>query len=270
MSPLFLGLIVALSLSLLFHITFLFGRRWRNFGIVDAVWSLSFAPVGLLVAGLSTGWAPRRLVLAALATAWSLRLGIHLARRIASHHPVEDTRYQALREKWRDGFDLKMALFFQGQAVSVWVLGLPYAFIAYHPTPAFSWVEGLGFGVWAFGWFFQALADAQLSAFQKDPALKKGVCDRGLWRYSRHPNYFGEWLGWVGLAIIASASAWGWIGWLSPAVMLHLLLNVTGVPLTEERSLAKRGDAYRRYQATTSAFFPWFRRTPAALPPSSS
>lgn len=259
MHPALIVILIAIALAVVFHLTFVLGGRLRNYGIVDAVWALSFGPVALGVAATFSGWVPRRYALAVFAGAWSLRLGLHLARRVASHHPVEDTRYASLRETWRNNLPRKMAGFFQGQAVSVWVLALPYYFIGYNAKPAFGALELAAGALWLVAWAGEALADRQLARFKA--AHPEGVCDRGLWRFSRHPNYFFEWLGWVSFALAASATPWGWLAWLSPAVMLHLLLNVTGVPLTEERSLARRGDAYRRYQARTSPFFPWFPRT---------
>jgi steroid 5-alpha reductase family enzyme len=105
------------------------------------------------------------------------------------------------------------------------------------------------------------LADAQLNAFKRRPDKSSPVCDVGLWRYSRHPNYFFEWLIWVAYFLFAAASPWGWLGILSPVAILFLLLKVTGIPMTEEQAVRSKGDAYRRYQKTTSAFVPWFRKT---------
>lgn len=107
---------------------------------------------------------------------------------------------------------------------------------------------------------WRILADRQLARFRADPANKGKVCQAGLWNYSRHPNYFFEWLVWVGYAVFALGSPWGWLGLIAPALMLHFLLNVTGIPMTEELSLKSKGDAYRAYQRTTSAFVPWFKK----------
>ena len=110
----------------------------------------------------------------------------------------------------------------------------------------------------------EALADAQLAAFKRNPANRGGVCAVGLWRYSRHPNYFFECLIWVSYALFAFGSPGGWLALIGPAAILYLLLRVTGIPLTEEQSLRSRGEAYRRYQETTSAFLPWFPKKPRA------
>jgi steroid 5-alpha reductase family enzyme len=110
----------------------------------------------------------------------------------------------------------------------------------------------------------EALADAQLAAFKRDAANRGRVCEAGLWRYSRHPNYFFEWLIWVAYFVFAVGSPWGWVALIGPASILYLLLRVTGIPMTEEQSLRSRGDAYRRYQRTTSAFIPWLPKKPEA------
>jgi steroid 5-alpha reductase family enzyme len=106
----------------------------------------------------------------------------------------------------------------------------------------------------------EALADRQLESFKRDPQNRGRVCDVGLWRYSRHPNYFFEWLIWLSYALYASTSPAGWAAWIAPALILYFLLRVTGIPATEAQALRSRGDAYRRYQARTSPFVPWFRR----------
>jgi steroid 5-alpha reductase family enzyme len=106
----------------------------------------------------------------------------------------------------------------------------------------------------------EAIADAQLASFKRNPGDEGRVCDTGLWRYSRHPNYFFEWLVWVAYFVFALASPWGWIAAIGPASILFLLLRITGIPLTEQQAVRSKGDAYRRYQQTTSAFVPWRRK----------
>lgn len=246
----------AVFLACLFHAAWLFARRVNNYGIVDVVWSYAFAPIAVAVAWLADGWGPRRAVLAAIVVFWSLRLGTHLLRRVAKHHPVEDPRYTALRTEWAEGFCAKMALFFQMQGVSVLVLMMPIVLAAQNQSEVFAPLEWAGLAVWFIALAGEAVADSQLSAHKRAPATRDQVCDRGLWRYSRHPNYFFEWLVWVGYALIAASAPWGFLGWTSPIAMLYLLLRVTGIPMAEERSLRTKGDAYRDYQRRTSAFFP--------------
>lgn len=249
------------ALCAFFALSYFVARRIDNYGIVDVLWSYAFAPVAAFYAAAGPGWLPRRALVATLVTVWSLRLGTHLLRRVASHHPVEDGRYVQLRRDWAGVFAPKMFGFFQLQAASVALLALPFLFPVLNDRPSFHPLEILGAALWLLAITGEALADAQLAAFKRDPANRGRVCDVGLWRYSRHPNYFFEWLIWVGLAVIALASAWGWLGLIAPASILYLLLRVTGIPLNEEQSLRSKGDAYRRYQQTTSAFVPWFPRS---------
>ncbi len=233
-------------------------RRLDNYGIVDVAWSYAFTPVAWFYAAAGPGWLPRRVLVATLVTLWATRLGTHLLRRVASHHPFEDGRYLQLRRDWAGNFAGKMFGFFQLQAASIVLLAVPFLLPVLNPSPALHWFELLGVALWIAALTGEAIADAQLAAFKRDPAHRGRVCDVGLWRYSRHPNYFFEWLVWVAFAAIALASPWGWLGLLAPAAILHLLLRVTGIPLNEEQSLRSKGDAYRRYQQTTSAFVPWF------------
>ena len=121
--------------------------------------------------------------------------------------------------------------------------------------------EFAGLTLWFFALLGEAIADRQLSAFNREPGSKNQVCRRGLWRWSRHPNYFFQSLLWWGLFLMALPAPWGWASIAAPLAMLHFLLNVTGIPLTERLSVAKRGDAYRDYQRTTSAFVPWFPKS---------
>jgi steroid 5-alpha reductase family enzyme len=174
-----------------------------------------------------------------------------------SHHPVEDGRYVQLRKTWADNFAPRMFGFFQMQAASVVLLGVPFLLPVLNPAPQLHALEIAGTVLWLLALTGEAMADAQLAGFKRDPANRGRVCAAGLWRYSRHPNYFFEWLVWVAYFVFALASPWGVLAVIAPASILYLLLRVTGIPLTEEQSLRSKGDAYRRYQARTSAFVPW-------------
>jgi steroid 5-alpha reductase family enzyme len=151
-----------------------------------------------------------------------------------------------------------MAGFFQLQAASVVLLGIPFLLPALNSSPQFHPLEIAGAVLWLSAILGESLADAQLAGFKRDPANRGRVCATGLWRCSRHPNYFFEWLVWVAYFGFALASPWGWLAVLSPAIILFLLLRVTGIPLTEQQSLRSKGNAYREYQAATSAFVPWW------------
>ncbi len=258
MSAWFLILSALAGLGGAFAVLYLACRRLDNYGFVDVAWSYAF----LLLAGFyavgGTGWGPRRLLVATLAGSWSLRLGTHLLKRVAGHHPVEDGRYVQLRRDWAGNFGPKMFGFFQMQAASVVLLGVPFLLPVLNPTAGFHALEIAGAALWVLAIAGEAVADAQLAAFKRAPANRGGVCTVGLWRYSRHPNYFFEWLVWVAYFLIALASPGGWLAVIGPAAILFLLLRVTGIPLTEKQALRSKGEPYRRYQATTSAFVPWW------------
>jgi len=243
-----------------FALFYVLARRINNYGIVDVVWSYAFAFLAGFYALAGQGWPVRRALIAAMVGVWSVRLGTHLLIRVAGHHPTEDTRYVQLRQDWAARFGPKMFGFFQLQAGSVVVLGVAFLFPALNPTPHVHGLELAGVGLWLLAISGEALADAQLAAFKRDPANRGQVCDRGLWRYSRHPNYFFEWLIWVAYFLFALASPLGWIAVLGPAGILYLLLRVTGIPMAEQQSLRSKGDAYRRYQAVTSPFVPLPRK----------
>ncbi|MEI6107367.1 MAG: DUF1295 domain-containing protein [Opitutae bacterium] len=248
------------GLAVIFALFYLLARRINNYGIVDIVWSYAFAVLALFYGVGAAGWPVRRAVLATMVALWSLRLGTHLHRRVMGHHPVEDGRYVQLRRDWAGNFAPKMFGFFQIQAASVVLLGAGFVLICLNPTPALQPLEIAGLVLWVGALAGEALADAQLAAFKRDAANRSRVCAVGLWRYSRHPNYFFEWLVWVAYFVFALASPHGWIAVIGPVSILFLLVRVTGIPLTEEQSIRSKGDAYREYQKTTSAFVPWFPR----------
>ena len=263
MSP---GLLIggaAAGLGLAFALVFLVARRIDNYGIVDIAWSYAFGLLAVFYAIAGAGWGPRRWLLAALVVGWSFRLGTHLYRRVMGHHPVEDGRYGELRRRWGPRLFREMFQFFQLQALSVVMLGGPFLLAVQNRTPRFSAWEIAGVMLWLAGIAGESLADGQLAAFKASVRNRGLVCDRGLWRFSRHPNYFFEWLVWVAYFVFACASPWGWATVYAPLAILYLLLRVTGIPLTEEQAIRTRGDAYRRYQEKTSAFVPWFPRTSA-------
>jgi steroid 5-alpha reductase family enzyme len=251
------------GLCALFAALYLVARRIDNYGIVDIAWSYAFAALALFYALLAPGWPARRTLVAAMAGLWSLRLGTHLYRRVMGHHPVEDGRYVQLRKDWAGNFAPKMFGFFELQAASVVLLGVGFLVSCLNPAPRFHALEIAGTVLWLLALAGESLADRQLAAFRREAANRGRVCDTGLWHYSRHPNYFFEWLVWVAYFVFALGSPHGWVAAIGPASILFLLLRVTGIPLTEEQSLRSKGAAYRRYQQTTSAFVPWF---PKQLP----
>lgn len=246
---------------ILFTLTWVLSLRLNNFSFVDITWSYCLGCIAPLYALTGSGWGQRKALAAVLALAWSLRLGTHLLLRIKSHHPHEDVRYAELRKKWQSNLPRSFFGFFQAQAVLIVLLSVPVLLACLNSTPVWSWMEVAGAAVCLIGVSGEALADAQVSAFKRDPANKGKVCQAGLWNYSRHPNYFSEFVVWLGFWVFACGSPWGWVTLYAPALILYFLLRVTGIPLTEECSVKSKGDLYREYQRTTSAFVPWFKKT---------
>lgn len=253
-------IIAAVILIILFVFTWWLSVKLDNYSFVDVTWSLAFTPVALWYAISGQGWMPRRVAIATLISAWSLRLGLHLWRRVAGHHPSEDVRYAVLREKWQANPPRAFLLFFMMQAVLVWLLMLPIYLLSAQTNPQFHALEWAGLGLWAVALIGEGIADAQLSHFKRTNTNPTAICESGLWHYSRHPNYFFQSLLWWGLFLMAVPAPMGWLAIIAPLTMMHFLLNVTGIPLTEKLSLQKRGEVFREYQRTTSAFVPWFRR----------
>jgi steroid 5-alpha reductase family enzyme len=234
------------------------GVRNHNFSYVDIGWSVNFAVLAALYAWLAPGDLQRRVIIATMFAAHGLRLGWHLSKRIIGE--PEEARYRQLRKDWggSGNLNLKFLGFFEFQAVLNAFLTLPMLVASFNDTPAMHALEIAGLALFLVGLLGESAADAQLAAFKRNPANKGGVCDVGLWRYSRHPNYFFEWLIWIAYAVFALASDHGWIALAMPVLMLHFLINVTGLKATEEQALRSKGERYRLYQARTSGFIPWF------------
>jgi steroid 5-alpha reductase family enzyme len=238
--------------------------KLKNASVVDPGWAASIAILGILYAWLGTGWESRRWMIAILTGLWGFRLAGYLAMRIAGH--PEEGRYVELRQKWGGNIEFKFLIFFLAQALLAVVLSLPFLQPVMNPVPERHWLEYLGIAVWLISVLGESLADQQLHAFKKNPVNKGKTCRAGLWRYSRHPNYFFEWLIWVAFALVSLASPGGWIGLICPVLMLYFLFRVTGIPATEAQALRSRGEDYKRYIEETSAFVPWFpKRSPARL-----
>jgi steroid 5-alpha reductase family enzyme len=240
--------------------------RVNNLGIVDIAWSAAFAPVAIFYAATTHGDLTRRWLVVGMATLWSLRLGIHLYFRVVGHHPHEDVRYAQMRSKWGANLKSQALIFFELQAVLIVLLSTPFLITGLNPHPGISALEWASVAVWAVAIGGESLADWQLKQFRSRLENKGKICQAGLWNYSRHPNYFFEWLVWVGFFLFAWDSPGGCYTVLCPGLMLFFLLRVTGIPLTEELSVKSKGDAYREYQRTTSAFVPWFKKKPKLQP----
>jgi steroid 5-alpha reductase family enzyme len=230
--------------------------RRRDAGVVDVAWSLNLALLAVFYSASGSGYAPRRLLAGLMGGIAGTRLALHILLR--GRGKPEDGRYATLREQWGDSIELKFLFFFLFQGALDVFLALPFLLAAVNPAPGISPLEWTGAALWAISLAGETAADRQLERFKADPAHRGRTCRTGLWRYSRHPNYFFEWLIWIAYAVFASASPGGWLAFACPALMLYFLLRVTGIPATEAQAVRSRGEDYRRYQRTTSAFVPWF------------
>jgi steroid 5-alpha reductase family enzyme len=258
---------IAVSLSILMAFAWVVQQRSGNSGWVDTIWTFA---VGLVGAGSALwpagGAAPnaRQWLVAALVAVWSLRLGSHIAIRTADI--TDDPRYAAFAKEWGVNSARRMFVFLQNQALGSIPLVFAIFVAARFPVDALRWQDGLGALILFTGIAGEALADAQLKRFRADPANKGRVCDSGLWRWSRHPNYFFEWFCWLAYPVIALsldypfaypfAYPWGLATLLAPVFMYWILVYVTGIPPLEEQMLRSRGERYRAYQLRTSKFFP--------------
>lgn len=246
-------LILASAMALLWLIQ----RRTNDAGIVDVAWAAGIGVLAVFYAIAGNGLVERRFIVAAMAAIWAFRLAIYILKdRVLSGN--EDGRYQALREDWAEHFQSKIFWFFQAQGLLSVLFSLPVLVAMSASRQRIGILDGLGLLIWTTAVIGESVADKQLSAFRADPANKGRTCRQGLWKTSRHPNYFFEWLHWWSYAVIAFAATGWWIAAAAPIIMLVFILFVTGIPPTEARALRSRGDDYRDYQRTTSAFIPWF------------
>lgn len=255
MSPALTSLVVAIGvIATLMSVTWLVSLVKRDASIVDPIWGLGFVLVAWAVRVSVDGNATRQWVLVALTTIWGLRLSIYLYWR--NHGTGEDFRYQAMRRHWGARFWwVSLFTVFALQGALMWVVSLPVQLGQVPDDPGLGVLGVIGIVVWAVGLAFEAVGDAQLARFKRDPANKGLVMDRGLWRYTRHPNYFGDACVWWGIALVAAESGLGAIGIIGAIVMTVFLRRVSGVTLLE-KSLVKRRPGYEDYVARTSPFVP--------------
>jgi steroid 5-alpha reductase family enzyme len=236
----------------------------RNASIIDVFWGPGFAVLTAVYLVVSDGWPARQWLVMALVVMWGLRLGGYIARRNAGKG--EDFRYRKWREDspatfwWRSLFQV-----FLLQGLLLWIISAPLLAAQYSDEPdSLVVTDILGAAVWAVGFTFESVGDYQLARFKADPANAGKVMRYGLWRYTRHPNYFGDAALWWGFFIIAAGTPWGWATIFAPALMTFLLVRVSGAALLE-RSLVKRREGYEEYVRNTSGFIPWPpRRTTSA------
>ena len=257
-----LVLIVAIAIGLwLTMISAWAFQRWvGNPGWVDVFWTFGTGIAGVVAALYPVAaheWpTERQLLVALLVAAWSLRLGLYMAIRVGTS--PEDARYVELREEWGAGFERRMFLFMQNQGIGSILFPLSILIAARNPAPGLRLADWLGAAMVALAIAGESLADRQMRRFKAAPDNAAKVCDVGLWSWSRHPNYFFEWLGWFAYPVIAvdltGAYPWGVLALAAPALMYWVLNHGTGIPYLERHMARSRGEAWRSYQRRTSAF----------------
>ncbi len=235
--------------------------KTENAGIVDVAWSFLTPLVGvwlILMDQIENG--ARQWLIIGFAIFWGFRLGIFLYNRVMNE--VEDGRYRYMREYCGKHAQVVMFVFFQVQATWTILFALPFWAAARNSNTEFVLLDMIGILVWGIAIAGEVISDQQLHRFRMNPVNKGIVCKIGLWRYTRHPNYFFEWLQWWAFVFIGYGSDYWWLTWTGLIVIYVFITRITGVPYTEQQSIRSRGDAYREYQKTTSMFFP--------LPPKAS
>ncbi len=230
-------------------------ERTRRSGFIDGIWALSTGAAALALILTLSAPVTRPLIVAALVAVWAVRLGRHLVGRTLKGGGADDPRYAALRREWGEAAPRKLFMFLQAQAVAGWLLAISAAAAASRPDP-FDWQDALGLAVVVAALVGEWRADRTLSAFRHNRPGE--VCDRDIWGWSRHPNYFFEWLFWVGIAVLGVSGFNGQtaLALLAPVAMYWLLVHVSGIPPLEKHMLESRGEAFRVYRRRVSAFFP--------------
>lgn len=248
-----IALLAGAALAAVMALAWAVQQRIGSSRYVDAFWSLGTGLVAAAAALLPfDGVMWRQIAVACCVLLWALRLGGHLEQR--NRALADDPRYRKLQLEWGAAAPRRMFLFLQGQAAIGLILVMAVALAAHATSAALRLQDVAGVAIFLTGVTGEAVADRQLRAFSR--AHRGAVCDLGLWRWSRHPNYFFEWLTWCAYPVIALDAGWGVLALAAPAAMYWALVHASGIPPLEEHMLTTRGDAYRRYQAQTSAFFP--------------
>lgn len=257
-----LSICIAVALGAIMVLAWWVQQTSGNSGWVDVSWTLGVGAVAVVAAltplgpSLWPGW--RQVLVASLVAVWSLRLGLHILARTRS--VGDDPRYRQLSAEWGAQASRRMFWFLQSQAAVGIILVISIVLAAQNPNPALRVQDLVGLFVLVAAVFGEAVADAQLRNFKARTQNPNSVCDIGLWRWSRHPNYFFEWLAWVAYPVIAidlsGPNPFGWLAVLAPACMYWVLVHVSGIPPLESHMLRTRGDAFRAYQRRTRPFLP--------------
>jgi steroid 5-alpha reductase family enzyme len=233
-------------------LSWFYSVKKHNVNVVDTLWSLMFLAAALFYIINATEINGRSLIIIALVAAWSLRLAFHLMVRNWDHE--EDHRYQQIRQNNEPNFKFKsLYIIFGLQGLLAWIISIPLLF-ALNLETAFHWLDLIALSLWITGFIFEAVADYQLYKFKSQPGNKGRVLNSGLWSYTRHPNYFGEFCIWWAFYLFAIPSG-GWWTIYAPALITFLLLKVSGVVMME-KDIKKRRPEYQSYIDSTNTFFP--------------
>ncbi len=237
-----------------FFLFFLVAQIIRNNSIVDMGWGAGFVLVALATLFIQGAYMERNLLLALLITIWGGRLTYYIVRR--NWGKPEDFRYAKWRREWGRWLVPRAFLqVFMLQGLLMLVIGYPIILVNANPQPGLNILDYLGLAVWIIGFYFESVSDKQMAEFKKDPANKGHIIKTGLWKYSRHPNYFGEATMWWGIFLLSLSVPLGWSGIISPLTITLLLLYVSGVPMLEKKY--KDNPEFQEYAKVTSKFFPW-------------
>lgn len=255
------GFIICILGFILVGLVMIATWRWAtitgNAGIVDVVWTFSLGALACFYAfTLTDAWIGRRVLVAAIVVLWSLRLGLHILQRYRTEK--EDGRYAALKKAWGEKANSRLLYFYIVQAIAASFLSIAFIIAMTYPANAFTLFDGLGLTVAIISIGGEATADRQLRSFKNNLNNKGKLCRNGLWAYSRHPNYFFEWIFWFTFPVIAAGSSTACFALISPIFLFYFITQKTGIPPTEEQALRSRGESYRQYQQEVNAFFPWF------------
>lgn len=233
-------------------------NKHQNAAIADVGWSYGLVGAAIYCSIVGHGDEVRRFLLGLFVSIWGIRLGTYLWIDRVLRAKEEDSRYQNLRKHFGDRAKRKFFWFFQGQALFVIIFSIPFLVVCWNPKPSFTYLDYLGIMIWLLGNMGEWFSDYQLAQFRSDSENKGKVFQKGLWRFSRHPNYFFEWIHWWSYVVFSIGASLWWISLMGPVCMGYLLMRLTGIPYAESQALKSRGDAYRIYQESTNAFIPWF------------
>ena len=259
---LWLAVAVALMLSGAMALAWRIALTTGQSGRIDGVWAFATGLAAVVAAAASQGDPARRILVCAMAAAWSLRVGLYLWRRAIGG--PDDPRYAALKQSWGESAPRRLFLFLQIQAVASWPLALTAYCAAVAPRPGLDVRDGLAIALFVLAFAGETIADRQMARFKQAPANRGRICDQGLWAWSRHPNYFFEWLSWLAYPVMAIGVGHpaGWLTLSGPLIIYWLLVHVSGVPPLEAHLSRSRPAEFAAYAENVSAFWP---RRPRAL-----